>query len=511
MIRRPPRSTHCISSAASDVYKRQLMNLTKQIMTTPQFLPRSSSLKQIQEKNFIQIQDQGKISHHLYAYYVDSKKQTSQQNYLVSPRQISPSHASTINIQDGKFKGSPINNTYSRSKTPVSSSNNTYSLLKPIIVACDGDNTTTGKSTSNIEQPNQPIHLSSQSPTQQSNQNLKQSKQQSTQQLLQQSEQQSVQQSVEQSVQQTVQQTAQQNVQQTVQQNVQQTVPQTAQQPVKQQNQQLEKTPQNEVSHNSQIDEESNKIRKSQTVNLINELEKMNLAYKELSIKYEVQSKQVTDLQEKIKGSQKENEDIKQLWEKSLKSKETNSNQQYQQLSQFEQLQQEIGAWKLKYQQLEVKASESLWNENTQKIIKQLESKISTLVEENHELVQAKSTLQQNIWSLRNNESDKVQEKTQVINSLNQKIMDVELKLFNATDEKMKISDVIQKELDYLQLEDSVIQGNTIKQASGISNSLQTSATKGNSNENSKNCHLRQNQICSPEIQRQHLAQKSIF
>eukprot|EP00825_Cyclidium_porcatum_P018602 TRINITY_DN21192_c0_g1_i2.p1 TRINITY_DN21192_c0_g1~~TRINITY_DN21192_c0_g1_i2.p1 ORF type:complete len:108 (+),score=15.85 TRINITY_DN21192_c0_g1_i2:140-463(+) len=26
MIRRPPRSTHCISSAASDVYKRQLEN-----------------------------------------------------------------------------------------------------------------------------------------------------------------------------------------------------------------------------------------------------------------------------------------------------------------------------------------------------------------------------------------------------------------------------------------------------------------------------------------------------
>ena len=26
MIRRPPRSTHCISSAASDVYKRQLQN-----------------------------------------------------------------------------------------------------------------------------------------------------------------------------------------------------------------------------------------------------------------------------------------------------------------------------------------------------------------------------------------------------------------------------------------------------------------------------------------------------
>ena len=26
MIRRPPRSTHCISSAASDVYKRQIKN-----------------------------------------------------------------------------------------------------------------------------------------------------------------------------------------------------------------------------------------------------------------------------------------------------------------------------------------------------------------------------------------------------------------------------------------------------------------------------------------------------
>eukprot|EP00826_Nyctotherus_ovalis_P057641 TRINITY_DN788_c0_g3_i2.p1 TRINITY_DN788_c0_g3~~TRINITY_DN788_c0_g3_i2.p1 ORF type:complete len:112 (-),score=11.80 TRINITY_DN788_c0_g3_i2:121-432(-) len=28
MIRRPPRSTHCISSAASDVYKRQLLSLS---------------------------------------------------------------------------------------------------------------------------------------------------------------------------------------------------------------------------------------------------------------------------------------------------------------------------------------------------------------------------------------------------------------------------------------------------------------------------------------------------
>eukprot|EP00825_Cyclidium_porcatum_P013945 TRINITY_DN17403_c0_g1_i3.p4 TRINITY_DN17403_c0_g1~~TRINITY_DN17403_c0_g1_i3.p4 ORF type:complete len:100 (+),score=12.21 TRINITY_DN17403_c0_g1_i3:145-444(+) len=29
MIRRPPRSTHCISSAASDVYKRQVLFLPK--------------------------------------------------------------------------------------------------------------------------------------------------------------------------------------------------------------------------------------------------------------------------------------------------------------------------------------------------------------------------------------------------------------------------------------------------------------------------------------------------
>eukprot|EP00825_Cyclidium_porcatum_P022380 TRINITY_DN2465_c0_g1_i1.p2 TRINITY_DN2465_c0_g1~~TRINITY_DN2465_c0_g1_i1.p2 ORF type:complete len:101 (+),score=18.05 TRINITY_DN2465_c0_g1_i1:153-455(+) len=31
MIRRPPRSTHCISSAASDVYKRQSQYLSKNL------------------------------------------------------------------------------------------------------------------------------------------------------------------------------------------------------------------------------------------------------------------------------------------------------------------------------------------------------------------------------------------------------------------------------------------------------------------------------------------------
>ena len=33
MIRRPPRSTHCISSAASDVYKRQHINISDHNLT----------------------------------------------------------------------------------------------------------------------------------------------------------------------------------------------------------------------------------------------------------------------------------------------------------------------------------------------------------------------------------------------------------------------------------------------------------------------------------------------
>eukprot|EP00826_Nyctotherus_ovalis_P021132 TRINITY_DN16762_c0_g1_i1.p2 TRINITY_DN16762_c0_g1~~TRINITY_DN16762_c0_g1_i1.p2 ORF type:complete len:117 (-),score=44.75 TRINITY_DN16762_c0_g1_i1:392-712(-) len=33
MIRRPPRSTHCISSAASDVYKRQVRSKGKEALT----------------------------------------------------------------------------------------------------------------------------------------------------------------------------------------------------------------------------------------------------------------------------------------------------------------------------------------------------------------------------------------------------------------------------------------------------------------------------------------------
>eukprot|EP00826_Nyctotherus_ovalis_P027261 TRINITY_DN2128_c0_g2_i5.p1 TRINITY_DN2128_c0_g2~~TRINITY_DN2128_c0_g2_i5.p1 ORF type:complete len:106 (+),score=5.85 TRINITY_DN2128_c0_g2_i5:25-318(+) len=35
MIRRPPRSTHCISSAASDVYKRQLLLRSLPVLSYP--------------------------------------------------------------------------------------------------------------------------------------------------------------------------------------------------------------------------------------------------------------------------------------------------------------------------------------------------------------------------------------------------------------------------------------------------------------------------------------------
>ena len=50
MIRRPPRSTHCISSAASDVYKRQLLHHSRSVAIpfsrpdrAPRTRPRASS------------------------------------------------------------------------------------------------------------------------------------------------------------------------------------------------------------------------------------------------------------------------------------------------------------------------------------------------------------------------------------------------------------------------------------------------------------------------------------
>eukprot|EP00826_Nyctotherus_ovalis_P049484 TRINITY_DN5992_c0_g3_i2.p2 TRINITY_DN5992_c0_g3~~TRINITY_DN5992_c0_g3_i2.p2 ORF type:complete len:101 (-),score=52.43 TRINITY_DN5992_c0_g3_i2:46-327(-) len=52
MIRRPPRSTHCISSAASDVYKRQLQTLIEETISAKTELEgKTNEMKgQIEEK-----------------------------------------------------------------------------------------------------------------------------------------------------------------------------------------------------------------------------------------------------------------------------------------------------------------------------------------------------------------------------------------------------------------------------------------------------------------------------
>eukprot|EP00826_Nyctotherus_ovalis_P028830 TRINITY_DN2272_c0_g1_i10.p1 TRINITY_DN2272_c0_g1~~TRINITY_DN2272_c0_g1_i10.p1 ORF type:complete len:616 (-),score=189.41 TRINITY_DN2272_c0_g1_i10:133-1956(-) len=51
MIRRPPRSTHCISSAASDVYKRQVMSMSVNPVESVNILPKES-LEVIEVKPF---------------------------------------------------------------------------------------------------------------------------------------------------------------------------------------------------------------------------------------------------------------------------------------------------------------------------------------------------------------------------------------------------------------------------------------------------------------------------
>eukprot|EP00825_Cyclidium_porcatum_P038479 TRINITY_DN4480_c0_g1_i1.p1 TRINITY_DN4480_c0_g1~~TRINITY_DN4480_c0_g1_i1.p1 ORF type:complete len:260 (-),score=101.16 TRINITY_DN4480_c0_g1_i1:68-847(-) len=62
MIRRPPRSTHCISSAASDVYKRQGNNITKAIDSTEYFDPlngyEQSQQKQEPQNNNLNAEEQ---------------------------------------------------------------------------------------------------------------------------------------------------------------------------------------------------------------------------------------------------------------------------------------------------------------------------------------------------------------------------------------------------------------------------------------------------------------------
>jgi len=50
MIRRPPRSTHCISSAASDVYKRQLYRKTGRIDDAKREVELYKKFKEMKEK-----------------------------------------------------------------------------------------------------------------------------------------------------------------------------------------------------------------------------------------------------------------------------------------------------------------------------------------------------------------------------------------------------------------------------------------------------------------------------
>eukprot|EP00826_Nyctotherus_ovalis_P033740 TRINITY_DN2748_c0_g1_i19.p1 TRINITY_DN2748_c0_g1~~TRINITY_DN2748_c0_g1_i19.p1 ORF type:complete len:103 (-),score=47.22 TRINITY_DN2748_c0_g1_i19:45-332(-) len=58
MIRRPPRSTHCISSAASDVYKRQVERLYEMsegaleyYRMLPKVIERMSAVKYLHEES----------------------------------------------------------------------------------------------------------------------------------------------------------------------------------------------------------------------------------------------------------------------------------------------------------------------------------------------------------------------------------------------------------------------------------------------------------------------------
>ena len=56
MIRRPPRSTHCISSAASDVYKRQVYNQSNDRYFTKSSL-NTQGVGIIMKKDFTTLRD----------------------------------------------------------------------------------------------------------------------------------------------------------------------------------------------------------------------------------------------------------------------------------------------------------------------------------------------------------------------------------------------------------------------------------------------------------------------
>ena len=61
MIRRPPRSTHCISSAASDVYKRQEAHFTEEVMSDLYCYAQNKKEKKDQEETYpLSYQEMGK-------------------------------------------------------------------------------------------------------------------------------------------------------------------------------------------------------------------------------------------------------------------------------------------------------------------------------------------------------------------------------------------------------------------------------------------------------------------
>eukprot|EP00826_Nyctotherus_ovalis_P031261 TRINITY_DN2495_c0_g2_i13.p1 TRINITY_DN2495_c0_g2~~TRINITY_DN2495_c0_g2_i13.p1 ORF type:complete len:113 (-),score=36.29 TRINITY_DN2495_c0_g2_i13:152-466(-) len=56
MIRRPPRSTHCISSAASDVYKRQILGSVKRKIRRHIRKPKKAAVRRVPRKRKTQDQ-----------------------------------------------------------------------------------------------------------------------------------------------------------------------------------------------------------------------------------------------------------------------------------------------------------------------------------------------------------------------------------------------------------------------------------------------------------------------
>eukprot|EP00825_Cyclidium_porcatum_P015442 TRINITY_DN18788_c0_g1_i1.p3 TRINITY_DN18788_c0_g1~~TRINITY_DN18788_c0_g1_i1.p3 ORF type:complete len:122 (-),score=28.11 TRINITY_DN18788_c0_g1_i1:54-419(-) len=75
MIRRPPRSTHCISSAASDVYKRQHQTCHKNVCLNIQ-TPEALLKQEMDIENILFLQDhlEVKLSYNEYLYQRKQQK-----------------------------------------------------------------------------------------------------------------------------------------------------------------------------------------------------------------------------------------------------------------------------------------------------------------------------------------------------------------------------------------------------------------------------------------------------